>query len=451
MKRTGITNKPLKPALVPATAITTKTPAPSGSLVALDAADGAPRPIRKEKHFLWKALEVAASLRITVWLFALSFVLVFYGTWAQVDNGIWTVVDKYFRSGWVWIPLDVVLLRTIDPVPFYIPFPGGWLLGGILLVNLLAAHIIRFKVSWKRSGILLIHAGIVIMMLSELITGLYQVEGRMHIGQGQTVNYVQLDRQPEFAVTDSSGRKDEITSVPASRLKPGAYISDPNLPFDIQVDQYMVNSGMRKEFKAAENPADRGHGLVLVADPLPEVKGVDPNQTIDYPSAYLTLFSKSDGKSLGTYLFSYHYIEMPRFGAPQIVEVDGKEYQVSLRPKRSHRDFTITLLKFKFDRLPGAAVAKNYQSDVLVVPYENDKPKKDEAFKTSISMNSPLRYKGETFYQASFSQDETGTVLQVVRNPGWLLPYISCVVVTLGMLIHFGINLLSFLQRRMAL
>ena len=33
------------------------------------------------------------------------------------------------------------------------PFPGGWLLGGLLLANLLAAHLVRFKLSWKRSGI----------------------------------------------------------------------------------------------------------------------------------------------------------------------------------------------------------------------------------------------------------------------------------------------------------
>lgn len=450
MKRTGITNKPLKPALMTSTAITAAPP-PSGPLAGLDATDAAPRPIRKEKNPLWRLLELVASLRITVWLFVLSFVLVFYGTWAQVDNGIWTVVDKYFRSFWVWIPLDIVLLRTIAPVPFYIPFPGGWLLGGMLLVNLLAAHAVRFKVSWKRSGILLIHSGIVIMMLSELIAGLYQVESRMIVGQGQTVNYVQLDRQPEFAVIDGSGSKDDVVRVPASRLRPGAIISDPLLPFDIQVDQYMVNSGLRGAFKEHENPADRGHGLVVVADPLPEVSGTDPNQTIDYPSAYLTLLDKTDGKPLGTYLFSYNYIVRPRFEAPQTIVVKGKEYQLSLRPTRSYRDFTITLLKFRFDRLPGTNTAKNFQSDVLVMPYENDRPKKDESFKTSISMNSPLRYKGETFYQASFSEDETGTVLQVVRNPGWLLPYISCVVVTLGMLIHFGINLLSFLQKRMVL
>ena len=45
---------------------------------------------------------------------------------------------------------------------------------------------------------------------------------------------------------------------------------------------------------------------------------------------------------------------------------------------------------------------------------------------------------------------ERGTELQVVRNPGWLIPYISCVLVTLGMAVHFGLSLTNFLRRRAA-
>jgi hypothetical protein len=68
-----------------------------------------------------------------------------------------------------------------------------------------------------------------------------------------------------------------------------------------------------------------------------------------------------------------------------------------------------------------------------------------------IWMNHPLRHRGETFYQSGTIPGEgkdSGTVLQVVRNPGWLLPYLSCAVVAIGMLIHFGMNLLKFTSRR---
>ena len=67
-------------------------------------------------------------------------------------------------------------------------------------------------------------------------------------------------------------------------------------------------------------------------------------------------------------------------------------------------------------------------------------------------MGSPLRYRGETFYQSSFDDaTEKTTVLQVVRNPGAVLPYVSCFLVFAGMLFHFGLHLTGFLSRRAAL
>src|ERR1700730_16196113 len=58
-------------------------------------------------------LDFCASLRVTVVLFLLAFLLVFYGTWAQVDAGIWTVVKQYFRWWYVFIPFKILVFRTI--------------------------------------------------------------------------------------------------------------------------------------------------------------------------------------------------------------------------------------------------------------------------------------------------------------------------------------------------
>ena len=67
--------------------------------------------------------KLAASLELTVVLFILSLLLVFFGTLAQIDNGIWTVVGDYFRSAFVWVPLQ--LLVKFGQVFFGLP-PGGW-------------------------------------------------------------------------------------------------------------------------------------------------------------------------------------------------------------------------------------------------------------------------------------------------------------------------------------
>ncbi len=65
-------------------------------------------------------------------------------------------------------------------------------------------------------------------------------------------------------------------------------------------------------------------------------------------------------------------------------------------------------------------------------------------------MNEPLRYAGETFYQSGYRVDADGaevTDLQVVTNTGWMIPYVACMLVVIGMLYHFGVTLVRFLKR----
>src|SRR5271165_2450289 len=111
----------------------------------------APSIIKPSRGPFHRVLAFCASLRITVILFVLAFILVFYGTWAQVDAGIWTVVNQYFRGWFVWLPVKIIFLRVFEiPDNVVIPYPGGKTLGALLLINLLAAHAVRFKLSWKR-------------------------------------------------------------------------------------------------------------------------------------------------------------------------------------------------------------------------------------------------------------------------------------------------------------
>src|SRR5262249_2663202 len=157
--------------------------------------------------------------------------------------------------------------------------------------------------------------------------------------------------------------------------------------------------------------------------------------------AYLTFQRKEGGESLGTYLVSAW-----RTNQEQTVKVDGKSYQIGLRFERIYRPYSLHLMKFSFDRIPGTNMAKNYSSKVRLIDTEQKEDRE-----VLIRMNEPLYYRGETFYQADFDhQTEKKTELQVVRNPGWAMPYIACTLVVLGMLVHFSLHLYGFLLRRFA-
>lgn len=388
----------------------------------------------------WMLFRGLASLRLTVILFVLSFILVFFGTMAQMNAGIGKVVDDYFRSLVVWIPFQLMVqfgqvflgLPASLKVPGSFPFPAGLLLGMVLLVNLLAAHLTRFRVSWKRSGILMIHAGLILLGVGEIVTGFTQVEGDMSIAERQASNFLVDIHQAELAIVDTSKPgTDETVVVPAHLLRQGGTIRHDDLPVDIEVEQYMTNSEVKESTSG-------GGGRDYVARPLPEVSGTDPEQKADAPSAYLILKKKGTDEQLTRLLVSTHL-------APLGVNVGGSVCDVSLRYRHTYKPYTMYLLDFKHEVYPGTDVPKDFSSRVRLID-----PSRNEDREVLIYMNSPLRYQGETFYQSSFMAGDRGTILHVVRNPVWTIPYWACTIVSLGMLVHFGLHLSEFLRRRRA-
>ncbi len=423
----------------------TPTPAESGS---------APRPGPGPRHYALKAAKALASLRLTVWLFGFAVALVFFGTLAQMDNGIWTVVDQYFWSWVVLVPFD--LLRQFGSVFMSewvskdarwggaFPLPGGKLLGGLMLANLVAAHLFRFRLTWKRSGVILIHAGLILLFVGEFVTREFAVEQNMTIDEGSSANFTQDTRHVELAFITPDGDQDKVVVIPQNLLRAGGKISHADLPVDVEVATYMVNSNLAKATETKEkNPATAGaFGKMFVAVPKGEQSGVSSDQSIDMPAAYVTFYRKGTTESLGTFLVALRFSLQDQFDQ---LTVGGTRYDFGLRFVRYYKDYSLELHDFRFDRYVGTEKPKNYSSDVtLRAPGQVDR-------RVTIRMNEPLRHAGETFYQSNFDRaTESTTVLQVVKNPGWVIPYVSCVVVSVGMILHFGIYFSQFLTRRAA-
>jgi cytochrome c biogenesis protein ResB len=130
---------------------------------------------------------------------------------------------------------------------------------------------------------------------------------------------------------------------------------------------------------------------------------------------------------------------------PQTFSYEGHTWELVFRFKRTYHPFTLTLLKFSHDKYPGTEIPKNFSSRVRV---KSDDGRDDR--EVLIYMNNPLRHGGFTFYQAGFEPNDKVTVLQVVGNPGWLLPYIACIMMGLGLIIQFGQSLRGFIRKRSA-
>jgi len=153
------------------------------------------------------------------------------------------------------------------------------------------------------------------------------------------------------------------------------------------------------------------------------------------PAADFSIFQKD--QLIGTWRLAAGF---PR---PINFQAGNKNYQAVLRPKRFYKPFAIKLVQFRHDRYAGTDIAKNFSSRIRLLD-----PSRHEDRESLIFMNNPLRYRGFTFYQAGFDNNDQTTVLQVAQNPSWLVPYISCALIVAGLLVQFGMHLVSFVKRR---
>ncbi len=130
--------------------------------------------------------------------------------------------------------------------------------------------------------------------------------------------------------------------------------------------------------------------------------------------------------------------------APEPVDIDGKRYELTLRFKRNYKPYAIHLLDVRKDDYVGTDTPRNYSSEIKLVYPESKGDRK-----VSIWMNNPLRYAGETFYQSGYHNlgGREMTTLQVVRNTGWMIPYLGCMIVVVGMVVQFGTTLVRFAER----
>jgi hypothetical protein len=363
-------------------------------------------------------------------LLVLAMLLVFIGTLAQVQLGLYEVQYRFFQSYFVfWEPRGSGWKFPV--------FPGGYLIGGLLLINLVAS-LFRVVFTVKKVGILVIHAGLILLLVGQLATDQLASEGHLHMRLGESKNYSESDRLSELVVMDVTDAKQaNVVAIPDSLLATRGTFDVPGMPLRVKVRRFMINARLAQQGGEGFERSPGGLGLgtnVWFQEVAPAAKMDERN----LPAAVIEI-EKAGGSALGTMLVSGQLDEAQRFAT------DGRRYEFALRLRRYYKPFSLALLEFRHDVYRGTDIPKNFSSLVRL-----DNPKTGETREVKIYMNNPLRYGGFTFYQSGFDRDNQGTILQVVRNPSWLAPYIACLIVSAGLAIQFLSSLIPFLKRRLA-
>lgn len=363
-------------------------------------------------------LKKLASLQLAIVLLVLLMILVVACTLAQVHMGVNGAVNTYMRSFLVWWGPPTATWEI--PVA-----PGGALVGLLLLINLTATMFVRLEWSWKKGGLWLSHIGLILLFLGEFVAGAMQKETHLAVEIGQTMAYSEDSRRAELTLVEPGAKEDTVYAISGNRLAAGGLIEDARLPVSAKVLQYLPNSELKEApFLASKSPATVGAGTQVIATPVT----LSPTEEQNLVSAYVEFLDK--GRSLGVWLLSAN------LNAQEVV-IGGKPYQVAIRLARTYLPFSLSLKEFHHDKYAGTEIPKNFSSLVRLRD-----PEKNEDRDVLIYMNHPLRYRGYTFFQASFGKGDTLSVLQVVQNPGWKIPYLACILVALGLAWYFLVRMM---------
>ncbi len=229
-----------------------------------------------------------------------------------------------------------------------------------------------------------------------------------------------------------------MVTFPEADLARKGELRNEALPFTLHVKGYWAKCQLFHRPGPNSVQPHANQGMLAGAFVTPGAPVTDSDHR-NLPGAVVELLNNQG--SLGTWL-----LWAAPGNDPETVVAGAKSYQMAFQFKRYYEPYSIALLKFSHDKYKGTDLPKNFSSRIRLV-----NPKGNEDREVLIKMNNPLRYSGITYYQASFDErmpNKPATVLEVVKNPSWLTPYLACVLVGLGVIIQFMSHLIGFAMKR---
>lgn len=381
-----------------------------------------------------------------------------FGAWRFANPPKQTILRHTILAIFIAL-LSVAALVALSGDKYRIPDPGlriVWQLSKSLIVSMvmLAGLILLFG---ARGGNVLIHLGIGLLMLGQFVFGDRQREERISLYEGERTSVAVQTDIVELAVIDTSpADKNRVVAFDdpliLSALRNKKPLSDEALPFEIRIEKWMSNSDMvtRRENAQAAKDAEGALGLPPEVALVEAGKSGGAKSEMNFASAYVSIREKETSKELGRYALTQFFNDPSVRPKPLLpsLESGGRTFELALRFRRNIKPFSFELQDVVLEQYTGTAIPKDYSSYVRILD-----PSGATLQEGRIWMNSPMRFRGETYYQSQYTSAAQSplrveqTVLQVVTNAGWLIPYVSCVLVGLGMLAHFSITLTRFASR----
>ena len=348
-----------------------------------------------------------SSVKITVVCLGLLFILTFWGTVDQVQDGLYHAQQQFFNS-YFFLVFGIF------------PFPGAQAVLWILFINLVCVALTRFVYRLSHIGILIIHFGLLTYFVAAFFTLHCIEESQLTLMEGNASNVSSAYHDWELSVWKKEGMKKHVIAYDTQALKPDEILDFSEYGFKAVVENYYPNA---EEFSHADNP----HEAIINISGIQGLGPVEPNKEPEknFPGGEFLLKIKAQ-KDIHLLLSGKEAIATP-------LPIGKETYYFMLRRKRYVLPLTVKLIDFMKEVHPGTEVSRSFKSKVEIDANGLSR-------EVTVFMNNPLRYKNYTFYQASYAINEQGRELStfaVVKNSGRVFPYVASLSTFVGLLTHF--------------
>ncbi len=379
-------------------------------------------------------------------------ILTFLGTLEQVEYGLVESQTRYFESmfldridvGACWraLAFDAYFDMGNLKLPLII-VPSGYLLLAILFVNLLCGGIIRIRKKPQTIGIFISHSAILLMIAAGAVAHQYSKEGILDLTEGQTGDEFKSfhDRVVEIEKVSADPKAKRSVLVIGDHLfrdlttagkdGKGRTFTHSSLPFDLMLTSYAPHAQARRDKDGSRTDAIDGYFLQPLA--AQDANGGTMVDEQRLAGCIAIAKDKKDGSE-------QRGIICEESSAGWTVKSGSDTYLINLGRRTWALPFSLRLDHTEQEKHPGTERARRFTSKVTKLTDGHEE-------KRVVTMNEPVRSGGYAIFQQSFDDGVTsGTKVkrsgfQVVQNPSDHWPLISCIIVGIGLLIHFSMAL----------
>lgn len=341
-----------------------------------------------------KIIKFFAKTEILCLNLLLFIIVLIIGTVSQREIGIESVQDIYFSS-------------KIFYINNFIPFPGCATIFFITFINILIKIVID-KYTVNKIGSFFIHFSIILFIIGALLTHKFSIEGTMIIPEKANIGYFINKHDYEINLINENFnclkivKNEKIDYLNKIQL---------NNNLSIKVKKFYKNCDIKINKNA--------YNFYTIKNIYSFVENEN-----DKAALLVDIFFKNETKEI-------YLIE-------DITYIVNEDTKIEFVKAKENLPFSIELIEFNKKVYEKTSMSKSYKS-IIKINYNKD------SWKTNIKMNNPFRFKGYTFYQTSFIENEKQktTILSVVKNPGTIFFYLGTLIIFIGFLIHLVIKILK--------